>query len=79
MPTPSPIIVASVGATVGTSAMWLMSVMIDSPATRPNRAVRIGSPIATTVPKVNSSTITAIERPTASLECVSGLETFWPR
>ena len=42
-------------------------------------AVMIGSPIATTVPKVNSSTITAMVRPTASLECVSGLETFWPR
>ena len=52
--------------------------MIDSPLTRPKIAVTIGSPIATTVPKVNSSTITAMVRPTTSLECVSGLETFWP-
>ena len=79
MPTPRPIIVASVGATVGTSATWLISVMIDSPMTRPRMAVTIGKPIATTVPNVSSSTITAIVKPTASLECVSGLDTFWPR
>ena len=42
-------------------------------------AVAIGRPIATTLPNVNSRTITAIVSPTASLECVSGLETFWPR
>ena len=70
--------VASVGATVGTSATWLISVMIDSPLTRPTIAVTIGSPIATTVPNVSSRTMTAIDSPTASLECVSGLETFCP-
>jgi hypothetical protein len=31
------------------------------------------------VPKVSSSTITAMLRPTTSLTCVSGLDTFWPR
>ena len=78
MPTPSPIIVASVGATVGTSATWLISVMIDRPLTSPTMAVMIGSPIATTVPKVSSSTITAMPSPTTSLEWVSGFETFCP-
>ena len=78
MPTPSPIIVASVGATVGTSATWLMSVMIDRPLTSPTMAVMIGSPIATTVPKVSSSTMTAMPSPTTSLEWVSGFETFCP-
>ena len=78
MPTPRPIIVASVGATVGTSPTWLSGVTIDSPITRPNTAVTIGSPMATTVPKVNSSTMTAMVRPTASLEWVLGLDTFWP-
>ena len=71
--------VASVGATVGTSATWLIRVMIDRPLTSPKMAVTIGSPMATTVPKVKSSTMTAMPSPTASLECVSGLDTFWPR
>ena len=53
--------------------------MIDRPMTRPTIAVMIGRPIATTVPKVTSSTITAIESPTTSLLWVSGLETFCPR
>ena len=53
--------------------------MIDSPQTSPTIAVKIGSPIATTVPNVNSRTITAMPRPSTSLRCVSGLETFWPR
>jgi hypothetical protein len=79
MPTPRPIIVASVGATVGTSATWLSSVMSERPITRPTIAVTMGRPMATTVPNVNRRTSTAIVRPTASLECVSGLDTFWPR
>ena len=53
--------------------------MIERPQTSPNSAVTIGSPIATTVPNVNSSTITAMPRPITSLLCVSGLETFCPR
>jgi hypothetical protein len=70
--------VASVGATVGTSVRWLISVTIDSPLTRPTIAVTIGSPIATIVPNMMSRTMTAIVSPTASLECVSGFETFCP-
>ncbi len=69
---------ASVGATVGTSVRWLISVITDSPQTRPTMAVTIGRPMATTVPNVSSRTITAMPRPTISLECVSGLETFVP-
>ena len=42
-------------------------------------AVTIGMLIATAVPNVISRTITAMQRPTTSLMCVSGLETFWPR
>ena len=53
--------------------------MIESPQTSPMIAVKIGRPMATTVPNVNSRTITAMPRPMTSLECVSGLETFWPR
>ena len=70
---------ASVGATVGTSETWLSSVMIDRPLTSPVTAVTIGSPMATTVPNVKSSTMTAMARPITSLLWVSGLETFWPR
>ena len=70
---------ASVGATVGTTATWLISVTIERPQTSPTSAVRIGRPIATTVPNVNSSTIIAMVRPMTSLLWVSGLETFWPR
>ena len=70
---------ASVGATVGTTAMWLISVTIERPHTSPTSAVRIGRPIATTVPNVNSSTTIAMARPMTSLLWVSGLETFWPR
>jgi hypothetical protein len=68
-----------VGAVVGTSATWLIIVMIDRPQTRPMIAVTIGMLIATAVPKVISSTITAMLRPTTSLMWVSGLETFEPR
>ena len=59
--------------------MWLSRVISDSPQTSPMIAVKIGRPIATTVPNVKSSTITAMPSPITSLECVSGLETFWPR
>jgi len=78
MPTPRPIIVASVGAIVGTLIAWLSSVMSDSPQARPKIAVRIGMPIATNVPKVNSSTITAITRPTTSLLSVAGADRDCP-
>jgi hypothetical protein len=35
MPTPSPIIIARVGADVGTSVVWLIKAMIPSPADSP--------------------------------------------
>ena len=52
--------------------------MIESPLTSPMTALKIGSPIATTVPNVNSNTITAMPRPITSLRCVAGLDTFCP-
>ena len=53
--------------------------MIDRPQISPKIAVMIGNPIATTVPNANSSTITAMPSPIASLISVAGLEIFWPR
>jgi hypothetical protein len=44
MPTPSPIIVARVGADVGTSAVWLIKAMIPGLAESPRIAVRMGTP-----------------------------------
>jgi len=58
MPTPRPIIVASVGATSGTSTTWPNSEMMLSPVARPKMATPIGSAIAVTVP--NTSTRIAI-------------------
>ena len=52
--------------------------MPDRPATTPISADRIGSPIATNVPNVNASTISAIVRPTTSLDSVSGFDSFEP-
>ena len=79
MPTPRPIIVASVGEMVGTSTTCPSSPTMLRPAPRPRIAVRIGRPIATTVPNVSSRMITAAESPTASLLSVLGRDTFWPR
>ena len=78
MPTPSPIIVARVGATVDTVVAWLTIWMIDSVQARPRIAVRIGSSIATTVPKVNVRITIAAMMPIRSLDPVDGLDTFWP-
>ncbi len=78
MPTPSPIIVARVGAIVGTLIRWPSRVTSDRPQARPKIAVRIGMPIATKVPNVNSSTITAMARPTISLLSVAGVDSDWP-
>ncbi len=70
---------ASVGATLGTSATWPSSLMSASVATRPSTAVTIGSTIAVTVPNANSRMITAAVSPITSLLSVSGFETAWPR
>ena len=79
MPTPSPIIVASVGATLGTSATCPSSRMIARALIRPSTAEMIGRNIAVAVPNANSRMITAAVRPTTSLLWVSGLDTAWPR
>ena len=63
MPTPRPIIVASVGATVGTSARCPIRRMIASELTRPSTAEMIGSVIAAALPNANSRMITAAVRP----------------
>ena len=66
MPTPSPIIVASVGAAVPMSVVAATSVMTDRPTPRPKSAVPIGRLIATTDPNASSRMITATARPIAS-------------
>ena len=47
------------------STTWLPSPITPSPAPRPSSAVRIGRPIASSEPKVMSSTATAASRPIA--------------
>jgi hypothetical protein len=79
MPTPNPIIVASVGAMLGTSATWPRNLISASVAISPSTALTIGSSIAVTVPNANSRMITAAVSPTTSLLSVSGFETACPR
>ena len=79
MPTPRPSIVASVGAVPGTSATCSSKVITLSAVASPAIAVMIGRPMATIVPNVSSSTMTAIVRPTSSLDSVLGFDSFWPR
>jgi hypothetical protein len=71
--------VASVGATLGTSAACPRKRISDSEATSPMTAVAIGSIIAVAVPKANRRITTAAASPTASLLSVSAFETAWPR
>ena len=52
--------------------------MIDSTAARPRIALRIGSSIATTVPKVTVRITIAATIPISSLDSTAGLDTFWP-
>ena len=78
MPTPRPIIVASVGATVGTVATWPSMRMIASVASSARIALRIGSSIDTTVPNVSVRMTIAAMIPISSLDSVAGFETFWP-
>ena len=52
MPTPSPSMVASVGATTGMSAKWPSSPMSPRPVTSATIAVMMGMPAATSAPKV---------------------------
>ena len=78
MPTPRPIIVASVGATVGTVITCPSSLMIASASVSPMIASRIGSSIEATVPNVNDRITIAAQIPISSLISVEGFETFWP-
>ena len=67
MPTPMPIMAASCGPNVGTTTPWLKSAMTPNPMPIPNRAVRIGSPMAITEPKAISRMMIAAAIPMASL------------
>ena len=78
MPTPSPIIVARVGATVGTEITCPNNPITDVAIARATAAVRIGRPIATRLPNT-SARITIAERlPISSLVLVSGCESSLP-
>ena len=66
MPTPSPIIVASTGATVPMSVNDAITCTSEMPTPRPKSAVRIGSPMATTEPNANNRITTAASRPMRS-------------
>ena len=81
MPTPRPIIVASVGAIEGTSVTWPSRPITESPMSRPRTAGTIAIPIATSVPKVRVRITIAANRPIMSLLSVSGSdssEPIWP-
>ena len=78
MPTPSPIIVANVGATLGTVVTWPSRRMIASEVSSARTALRIGSTIAATVPNANVRITIAAMIPISSLISVEGLETFCP-
>ncbi len=76
MPTPNPIMVASVGATVGTVTTCPRIRMMASVRASATIAFRIGSSIATIVPKVSVRMTIAAMIPISSLDSVDGLETF---
>jgi len=67
MPTPSPIIAASAGVKSLVSSTWVASVTRLSPVPSATSAVTIGRPMATTEPKVSSSTAIAATIAIASL------------
>jgi hypothetical protein len=76
MPTPRPIIVASVGAMLGTVRTCPSIRTIASVVASAMIAVRIGTNIAVTVPKVKVRIAIAAMIPTSSLDSVAGWETF---
>ena len=78
MPTPRPIIVARVAATLGTSIAFSSRRMIESEIARPTIAEPIGMTIAVAVPKAKSRITIAAAIPIASLTPVSGFESCWP-
>src|SRR3954454_7918240 len=67
MPTPSPIIVATVGATSGTETTWPSSEIALSPQISPKIATATGSTIAVTVPNTMTRISIATAMPTRSL------------
>ena len=78
MPTPSPIIVASVDETSGTSAMCPSSLMIESDTASPKIAVTMGSAMAVAVPNANSRITIAAAMPMSSLLPSSAFDTALP-
>ncbi|GGT93978.1 hypothetical protein GCM10010208_16330 [Actinomadura livida] len=80
MPTPSPTMVASVGAVVATSVTAASSVIPDTPAPSPASATTSGRPAATTEPNASSRITSAAPTPIASATPL-GAVTFsgtWP-
>ena len=79
MPTPSPSMVASVGATTGMSATWPSRPMSPSPVTSATIAVMMGMPAATSAPKVMARITTPAARPIISLRRDLSSESLTPR
>ena len=67
MPTPMPIMAASWVANSGTEVAWESSSTTAKPTPMPNRAVRMGRPMASTEPKAISRMTMAAMRPIASV------------
>ncbi len=72
MPTPSPIIEPIWGAQLGIMIRWLISGMAATPSTRPNRAMPMGRPMATSDPKASSRITTAAPIPISSAALPAG-------
>ena len=66
------------GPMVGMSIKWPMRPMVATPMARPNTAVRIGRPMATSDPKVKAIINIAVSRPITSLDSVDCLESAAP-
>jgi hypothetical protein len=78
MPTPRPIMVASVGAMSGMPKRWPNRPMPARPTTSPTMAEMIGMPMATIEPNARVRMIIAATIPTSSLLSVSGVESSEP-
>ena len=78
MPTPNPIMVASVGAMLGTATMCPSSPMIAKPSASPMTALMMGRNMAMRVPNDTARMMTAAMRPMTVLESVFGLDSVAP-
>ncbi len=76
MPTPMPIMAASSWPKVGTLMPWLRKSTTPKAMATPNRAVRIGRPMAMTEPKASSRMMMAARMPTPSLGPGEAVITF---